>query len=156
VRRISVRSTEIETFDRANVIIPNSDLITNVVTNWTHANTLGRIKLEIGVSYDADPNKVREILLTAASAHPQVVKAPAPSVLLVGFGDYALKFQLFCIVGNVDAGGGVKSDLFFDILKQFREANIEIPLPQQEYRIRGGDTQDWVSPPEDRKTERKS
>jgi len=156
VRRISVRATEIETADRANVIIPNSELISNVLTNWTHANTLGRIKLKVGVSYDSDPHKVRQILLDAAAAHPQVMKAPAPAVLLLGFGDYALEFELLCIVGNVDISGTVKSDIYFSILNEFRAAKIEIPLPQQEYRIRGGDTQDWISPPEDRKTERKS
>jgi small-conductance mechanosensitive channel len=84
------------------------------------------------------------------------MKAPAPAVLLLGFGNYALEFELLCIVGNVDISGTVKSDIYFGILKEFREANIEIPLPQQEYRIRSGDTQDWVSPPDDRKTERKS
>jgi small-conductance mechanosensitive channel len=156
VRRISVRATEIETADRANVIIPNSELISNVLTNWTHANTLGRIKLKVGVSYDSDPHKVRQILLDAAAAHPQVMKAPAPAVLLLGFGNYALEFELLCIVGNVDISGTVKSDIYFSILNEFRTAKIEIPLPQQEYRIRGGDTQDWISPPENRKTERKS
>jgi small-conductance mechanosensitive channel len=137
VRRISVRATEIETADRSNVIVPNSELISNVLTNWTHSNTLGRITLKVGVSYDTDPKKVREILLDAATSHPQVVKSPAPAVLLTGFGDYALEFQLFCVVGNVDTSGGVKSDLYFKILEDFRAARIEIPIPQQEYRIRG-------------------
>jgi len=138
VRRISVRSTEIETFDRANVIVPNSDLVTNVVTNWTHANTLGRVKLDITVAYDSDPEKVREILLKAAGEHPKVLKAPAPFMLLTGFGDYGLQFQLYAYVGDVNVGGGIKSDLYFEVLRQFRAAAIEIPLPQREYRVRGG------------------
>jgi len=133
VRRISVRSTEIETFDRANVIIPNSDLVTNVVTNWTHANTLGRIKLDITVAYDSSPEKVREILLRAAAGHPKVLKTPAPSVLLSAFGDNGLKFQLFAYVGDVNVGGGIRSDLYFEVLKQFREETIEIPL-SRDYR----------------------
>ncbi|HVT55850.1 MAG TPA: DUF3772 domain-containing protein [Xanthobacteraceae bacterium] len=155
VRRISVRSTEIETFDRANLIIPNSDLITNVVTNWTHANTLGRIKLKIGVSYDSDPHQVQKILLDVANAHPQVVKAPAPAVLLLGFGVYALEFELLCVVGNVDVSGTVKSDIYFSILEQFRAAKIEIPIPQQEYRLRSA-TQDWRPGDAERKPEPKS
>lgn len=155
VRRISVRSTEIETFDRSNVIIPNSELITNVLTNWTHANTLGRIKLKVGVSYDSDPHQVQKILLDAANTHPQVVKAPAPAVLLLGFGVYALEFELLCVVGNVDISGTVKSDIFFRILEEFRAAKIEIPIPQQEYRLRSA-TQDWRSPPGEEKPETKS
>jgi small-conductance mechanosensitive channel len=153
VRRISVRATEIETADRANVIIPNSELISNILTNKTHSNTLGGINLKVGVSYNSDPHLVRKILLDAASAHPQVVKAPAPAVLLRGFGDYALQFELIAVVGNVDISGTVKSDLYFKILEDFRSANIEIPLPQQEYRIRGGDSQDWPVSPAERKSE---
>jgi small-conductance mechanosensitive channel len=139
VRRISVRATEIETFDRANVIVPNSELVTSVVTNWTHSNTLSRIILKIGVSYDSDPVKVREILLNAANAHPQIMKAPSPNVLLLGFGDNALQFELQCIVANVDMSSITKSDLYFAILQEFRAAGIEIPLPQREYRIRTTD-----------------
>ncbi len=139
VRRISVRATEIETFDRANVIVPNSELVTSVVTNWTHSNTLSRIILKIGVSYDSDPVKVREILLNAANAHPQIMKVPAPNVLLLGFGDNALQFELQCFVANVDMSSITKSDLYFAILQEFRTAGIEIPLPQREYRIRATD-----------------
>lgn len=139
VRRISVRSTEIETFDRANVIIPNSDLVTNVVTNWTHANTLGRVKLDITVAYDSSPEKVREILLKAAADHAKVLKAPAPFVLLSAFGDNGLKFQLFAYVGDVNVGGGIKSDLYFEVLKQFRAETIEIPLSRDFRDFRGKD-----------------
>jgi small-conductance mechanosensitive channel len=154
VRRISVRATEIETGDRANVIIPNSELISNVLVNRTHSNTLGGINMKVGVSYDCDPHVVRKILLDAASTHPQVVKTPAPAVLLRGFGDYALEFELIAVVGNVDVSGGVKSDIYFKILEEFRSANIEIPFPQQEYRIRGGDSQDWPIGTDERKSER--
>jgi small-conductance mechanosensitive channel len=82
------------------------------------------------------------------------VKTPAPAVLLRGFGDYALEFELIAVVGNVDVSGGVKSDIYFKILEEFRSANIEIPFPQQEYRIRGGDSQDWPIGTDERKSER--
>lgn len=137
VRRISVRSTEIETFDRANVIIPNSELISNVVKNWTHADTNSRITIKVGVSYDSDPDKVREILLNAANNHPKLAKNPSPVVLLLGFGDNALEFELSSIVMNVAFAGTTRSDLNFSILHSFRGAGIEIPFPQREYRIRG-------------------
>lgn len=147
VRRISVRATEIETGDRANVIVPNSELISNVLTNWTHSNTTGRISLKVGVSYDSDPAQVRKILLDAATAHAQVLKSPAPAVLLRGFGDYALEFELFCVIGNIDISGTVKSDLYFDILQKFRDARIEIPIPQQEYRLRTDEPAALLQPP---------
>jgi small-conductance mechanosensitive channel len=138
VRRISVRSTEIETFDRANVIIPNSDLITGVVKNWTHTNTLGRVLIKVGVSYDSDPDLVRTILTECASQHAQVLKVPAPAVLLAEFGDNALNFEVYCIVSDLGSRGSIKSDIQFTILKRFRAAGIEIPYPQHDVRIRQG------------------
>jgi potassium-dependent mechanosensitive channel len=139
VRRISVRSTEIETFERASVIIPNSDLITGVVKNWTHANTLGRVLIKVGAGYDSDPEQVRDILAECAAGHPQVLKVPPPAVLLAAFGDNALQFEVYCIVSDVAARGSVKSDIQFAILKRFRAAGIEIPRPQHDVRIRRDD-----------------
>jgi potassium-dependent mechanosensitive channel len=130
VRRVRVRATEIETFDRASVIIPNSELITGVVKNWTHANTLGRIVIKVGVAYDSDPDQVRDVLIEIAKTHPQIVQAPSPTALLVAFGDNALEFELRCIVTNVESGSSVKSDLHFAIIKRFRQAGITIPYPK--------------------------
>ena len=84
VRRVRVRATEIETFDRASVIIPNSELITGVVKNWTRANTLGRVVIKVGVAYDSDPDAVRDILIDIARAHPQVVQSPPPGGVPAG------------------------------------------------------------------------
>ena len=143
VRRISVRSTEIETFDRASVIIPNTDLITGVVKNWTHANTLGRILIKVGVAYDSDPEQVRDILAACAADHPQVLKVPPPAVLLAAFGDNALQFEIYCIVADLASRGSIKSDIQFAILKRFRAAGIVIPpTPQYDVRIRQDDMPD--------------
>ncbi len=136
VRRIRVRATEIETFERASVIVPNSELITGVVKNWTHANTLGRIIVTVNVAYDSEIEKARDLLLAIAREHPQVLQNPPPAVLLAGLGDYAVKFELIGVVGNVGQAGTVKSDIYFAILRSFREAGIEIPYPQQEVRTR--------------------
>ncbi len=136
VRRVRVRATEIETYDRASVIIPNSELITGMVKNWTRANTLGRIVVKVGVAYGSDPEKVAEILKAIAVAHPNIVQAPPPGVFLLGLGDSALEFELRCIVANVESGLSVKSDLYFAILKRFNAAGIEIPFPQREVRLR--------------------
>ncbi len=136
VRRIRVRATEIETFERASVIVPNSELITGVVKNWTHANTLGRIIINVNVSYDSDAEAARDILLAIAREHSQVLQSPPPVALVAGFGDYAIKFELIGVVGNVTQAGSVKSDIYFSILRRFREAGVEIPYPQQEVRSR--------------------
>jgi small-conductance mechanosensitive channel len=130
VRRISVRATEIETFDKASVIIPNSELITGVVKNWTHANTLGRINIRINVAYDADPEQVIEVLKACVTGHPAVLKQPPPAVLLTEFGATALTFDIFCIVPNLSDRGGIKSEIQIAILKAFRAAGIELSPPQ--------------------------
>jgi potassium efflux system protein len=90
----------------------------------------------VGVSYDADPDQVRDILLAAAGHLPQVLKTPAPRVSFVRFGDSALEFELRCVIDDVRQALAVKSDLHFAILRQFREAGIEIPYPQREVRVR--------------------
>jgi potassium-dependent mechanosensitive channel len=136
VRRVRVRATEIETFDRASVIIPNSELITGVVKNWTRANTLGRIVVKVGVAYDSDPVQVREILNDIARAHSKIVQSPPPSAFLVNLGESALDFELRCVVDDVATSLAVKSDLHYAIIKRFREAGIEIPYPQRELRWR--------------------
>lgn len=132
VRRIQVRATEIETADRASVIIPNSELITGVVKNWTHANTLSRVVVRIGVGYDSDVEKVRSILIEIAAAHPQLMTSPAPVVFLTSIADSAINFELSGVVRNIADGGGVKSDLYFAILARFRAEAITIPNPMRE------------------------
>jgi small-conductance mechanosensitive channel len=132
VRRIQVRATEIETADRASVIIPNSELITGVVKNWTHANTLSRVVVRVGVGYNSDVEKVRDILLEIAGAHPHLMTSPGPAVFLTSIADSAINFELSGVVRNISDGGGVKSDLYFAILKRFRAENITIPNPMRE------------------------
>jgi potassium efflux system protein len=140
VRRIRVRATEIETFERASVIIPNAEFITGPVKNWTHANTTGRITVKVGVAYDSDADQVRDILLACANEHPRVLKLPASRALLLGFGESALEFELRVFVDNVDAGLVTRSDLNLAILRRFRAAGIVMPYPQREVRIhRGGE-----------------
>jgi small-conductance mechanosensitive channel len=135
VRRISVRATEIETFDRASVIVPNQDLITGVVKNMTHGNPIGRLSIKLGVGYDSDMDRVREILLDIAQAHPQVMRTPAPNVVFMGFGVLALDVELRCFVANVEHALATRSDLNFAILRRFREAGIGIPTNPAEVKL---------------------
>ena len=138
VRRIRVRATEIETFDRASVIIPNSDLISGVVKNWTHGNILGRITIKVGVSYDSDVEQVKRLLLAVADEHPLVLKEPAPYVIFMAFGDSSLDFELRCIVRDIQQSLTARSDLNFAVLARFRAAGIEIPFPQRVLHVARG------------------
>lgn len=145
VRRISVRSTEIETFERATVIVPNADLITGMVKNWTHSNTTGRIIVAVTVSYDSDPEEVRDILVGCACDHPQVLQSPPPRVFLMKFADAGIVFELRCVVANVDYALTVKSDLHFQVLSRFRKAGIGIVA--QPWAALARAPRDMVPPP---------
>ena len=136
VKKISVRSTEIETFDRASIIIPNSELIASTVTNWTHKSALGRIRVAVGVSYDSDPDLVREILLKCGNDHPLVVRYPEPFVVWMDFGASSLDFELRAFISDIAKGLQVRTDLRYAIFKAFRERGVEIPFPQQDIHIR--------------------
>jgi potassium-dependent mechanosensitive channel len=139
VRRINVRSTEIETFDRQMVIVPNSNLMTGVVKNWVRNNTTGRIIVPVGVSYDTDPNQVREILLACAKTHDLVMEHPEPYVNFAGFGDSSLDFELRAYVSNIDKALSVRSHMRFEIFRCLKKANIEIPFPQRDLNLRDFD-----------------
>ena len=130
VRRINARATEIETFDRATVIVPNSNLVTGVVKNWVNPDRVGRILIAINVDYDSDVEKVREILIDAARAQDLVLKIPAPTVQFAEFGDWALKFNLICFVDDVETAVRTQSEMNFDILRRLREAGVRIPVAQ--------------------------
>lgn len=141
VRRISVRSTEIETFDRANVIVPNSMLISDMVKNWTLHNSTGRVPVPVNVHFTSDPERVREILLEVARQHPQVLSNPEPVVFFEDFGPSSLNFILFVYLINVNRSFAVRTDLRIAILKAFRNNGIEIPYPQSDVHLRD---LDWV------------
>lgn len=135
VRKISVRSTEIETFDRANVIVPNSLLVAETVKNWTLHNSTGRVTVPVGVHYDSDPERVRDILMEAARDHPQVLSNPAPFVYFEDFGRNALNFVLYIYLANVNRSFAVRTDLRIAILKAFRAEGIEIPYQQADIHL---------------------
>ena len=136
VKSINIRSTQIQTFDQADVIVPNSELITAKVTNWMLRNAHGRITVKIGVGYDSDVDKVSSILLDIAHNHPMVMNEKSnqvspPKVLFRDFGDSALNFELRCFIYDIDQRINVISEINFTIIKSFREENIEIPFPQR-------------------------
>jgi potassium efflux system protein len=130
VRSINVRATEIETGDRASLIVPNSELITGRVLNWTHRNSIGQVNVKVRVGYGSNPEQVIAILKACAEAHPQVLRTPAPSVVLEGFGDSALMFSMGVTLPDIGQGGSVQSELRIAIFKALRDAGIEIPHNQ--------------------------
>jgi len=136
VRRINVRATEIETFDRSSIIVPNSVLITGSVTNWTHRNPIGRLVIRVGVSYKADPELVLDILKRVADQSPSLLREPAPSAVFENFGDSALMFSLRAFVPDVTRRLSIESDLRIAIARAFRDAGIEIPYPQHDIHLR--------------------
>jgi small-conductance mechanosensitive channel len=136
VRRISVRSTEIETFDRASLIVPNAEFITTTVVNWTHRNTLGRALINVSAGYDADPDQVLDILLKAAHECELVLKHPPPWAGFDNFGPDGLDFILIAVVTDVNKVGDARSDVRIRILRAVRAAGIEIPYPQRDFHIR--------------------
>ncbi|HVL20202.1 MAG TPA: DUF3772 domain-containing protein [Amaricoccus sp.] len=126
VRGINVRSTEVETFDRASVILPNSSLIAGAVLNRTHKSMAGRLQVPVSVTYDADPKAVERILLEIADTHPLILQEPAPRVLFMDFGADSMNFELRCWLRDVNFQLSAKSDMNFEIYEAFRKAGVRI------------------------------
>jgi potassium efflux system protein len=127
VKRINVRATEIETFDRATVIVPNSSLITGVVKNMVLRDRSGRVVVPVTVSKLSDAEQVKTILIECAKAHSLVLRYPEPIVLFLNFGEKALDFELRCYLADIATGATVRSDLRFAILSRLKEEGVALP-----------------------------
>ena len=140
VQKVRVRATEIQTFDRSDVIVPNSELISGQVTNWTYRDPYGRVICPVGVAYGSDVQLVRKVLLEVAEGHPQVIsdgRVPPPKVMFLAFGDSALLFDLRCFISDVKSRLAVRSELNYAIDAAFRANGIQIPFPQQDLYVKG-------------------
>lgn len=142
VKGISVRATEIETFSRKTVIVPNSELVNAAVGNWTHRNPIGRVDVLIGVSYDNSPKKIMDLLLEIADQNPNLLKIPAPSVEFVDFGASSLDFSLRGFLADISNGFNVRNELRVAIYDRLKDEGIEIPYPHQEVYLHGSDKAD--------------
>ncbi|NQW10928.1 MAG: mechanosensitive ion channel family protein [Alphaproteobacteria bacterium] len=141
VKRINVRSTEIQTFQRSEVIIPNSDLISSSVINYTHRDRYGRIEIGVPVAYGTDPDRVGEILLEVAQANPMVAHWPEPHLYFHAFDDHAMRMRLRVYLIDINNFVIVTSDLHFAIVKRLREEGIAFPLPRRDVRMLDTDPQ---------------
>lgn len=139
VRNIMSVSTEIETFDKASIIIPNGELVSNSLVNWTHTDTTVRVIISIGVALGSDVEQVQTLLLDCASRHREVLAEPEAYALLTDFGESALQFELRVFVSDAERYHIVSSDLRLMINQACREADIEIPYPQRRLHMAAGD-----------------
>ena len=141
VRKISVRSTELETFDGAHVLVPNSYFVAEKVKNWTFRNNIRRIAIPIGVAYGSDARQVQAVLLKVAADNPDILKTPGPAVTLDEFAPASVNFTLYTFIADITKTGSVRTELAMAILAAFAQAGIVIPFGQTDVTIR---KMDWL------------
>ena len=136
VRTIRGRSTTVDTLDNVSIIVPNTNFISENVTNWSFRDTKVRIHVSVGVSYGSDVDLVAQTLLEAGRAHPEVLAHPEPQIQFLEFGDSSLNFDLLVWLRDASRQHFVRSDINFAIVKAFRERDITIPFPQRDLHLR--------------------
>ncbi|MDX9847981.1 MAG: mechanosensitive ion channel [Tenuifilaceae bacterium] len=137
VVNISARSTTIITNDNIAILVPNSKFISDTVINWSYNNSEVRFNIPVSVAYKEDPEVVREILVAVAKSHPGVLQNPSPDVLFDEYGDSSLNFLLRIYTDEYSRKPRVlKSELYYEIFKKFKEKGIEIPFPQRDVYIK--------------------
>jgi small-conductance mechanosensitive channel len=145
VKRIGIRSSSIKTFDGAEVVIPNNNLISNDLINWTLSDNIKRVEILIGTSYDSDPNKVLAVLRSCVDNYDYILTDPEPVVLFSDFGDSSLNFRLRFWV-NFEMGLQAQSDVSVEIYNRFKTEGIEIPYPQRDIHIKTRNIMGTITP----------
>ena len=139
IKKIGLRATVVETLDRSEIVVPNSDLVSNKVTNWTLSHRMARLVIPVGVEYGSDVPLVMKTLLESAMASSKVMRMPEAQVLFVNFGESSLDFELRVWISNIDDRFSVKSQLHQEIDSRFRQAGIVIAFPQRDLHLRSLD-----------------
>lgn len=138
VKIISIRVSEIETRDGISILVPNSKLTNDNVINWSHNRSNTRFSLKVGVAYGSDVDKVKKILEECAREHPDVTDTAAPNARFTNFGDSSLDFELLFWSSNMFNIEQIKSDIRYQIDRNFRDQNVTIPFPQRDLHIKTG------------------
>jgi len=139
VKSIGVRSSNVRTFDGAEVIVPNGQLISNEVVNWTLSDRRRRIEIIAGVAYGSDTYKVKKLLLKVLDQHPDVISDPEPIVLFVALGDSSLDFRMLFWTAESSNWINIRSEVMFSIYDVLNKEGITIPFPQMDLHLRSGD-----------------
>ena len=149
VRRIGIRASVIQTLAGADIVVPNSQMVTETVTNWTLSDRLRRVDLPVGVNDSADPNKVIELLEQVARAHPDVLSEPAPLALLIGYDDSSINFELRVWTTEFHKWEQVRSDLARAVFDAVKAAGMSLPFPPHEVRLLREDASIEKNPPDE-------
>jgi small-conductance mechanosensitive channel len=137
VHSLGARYVSVITRDGTEFLIPNEDLVTRQVINWSYSSEQVRLKLSIGISYNSDVRRAIALCLEAASVVERVLKQPAPVCLLMGFGDNSVHLELrFWIQAPMNGVSNVKSEVLLRIWDHFHANDIEIPFPQRDLHIK--------------------
>jgi len=139
VKQINMRATEIETWQRASVIVPNADLLSQALTNWTHKDKIGRVDVQMGVALDSDIPKVCEIMIEVGKAHPKCRRHPEPHALVMSVGESRINLELRIFTSDVIWVMWIASDLRKEVLRRFKEEGIVIPYEQRVIHMLEGD-----------------
>ncbi|MDY6408162.1 MAG: mechanosensitive ion channel [Pseudomonadota bacterium] len=131
VRHVRIRATELETFDNASILIPNADILSGQVINWTHANLNGRVVVPVSVAYGTDLQHACSVLIRVAKSEKRLLATPEPYVWVTKFADSGIEMELRGVTGDVMSKGSIRSDLMIQVSQAFQAEGIEIPFPQQ-------------------------
>ena len=135
VKHINIRSTTIKSINNIAYIVPNSEFVSSTVINWSHGDQKLRVDINVGVSYNSDIDLVLKVLTEIAEDNEDILKDPKPNVMFLDFGDSAWNLKLLVWISDPKKHIKVKSDINCEIVRKFREYNIEIPFPQRDLHI---------------------
>ncbi len=145
IRRIGIRAVSIVTRDEKEYLIPNENLMINQVENWSYSSRDVRMQVNVGVSYNCDIKLAEKLMLEAAAASDRVLKSPAPTVWLSGYGDSSVDFTIHCWIRDPENGlGNIRSEVLKKLWDLFQESEIEIPFPQRDINLRRNDQFDQL------------
>ena len=139
IKEIGIRASNMQTFEGAEIIVPNGELISNRLTNWTLSNKRRRLEIIIGVAYKSNPHQVKELLMNILQKHPEILKLPEPDIYFTSLGDSSLNFMLNFWISDFVEGKRIRSEVLFNIFDVLKENGIEIPFPQRDLHLRSVD-----------------